>query len=84
MSATNTITNLNEKKVYDYTKTPLTDMSKWSIKFGKHKGTTFGVLLKEHPDYCQWIVNNFDEGDALVQFINRSVSISIAEMTEGC
>jgi len=81
MSTTTTITNLNEKKVYDYTQTSLTQMADWSIKFGKHKGTTFGELLTNHPDYCQWISANFDGGDALVQFINRSVVINVGE---GC
>lgn len=81
MSTTTITTDTTEKKVYDYTQTSLSQMEGWNIKFGKHKGTTFGELLKNHPDYCKWISANFDGGDALVQFINRSVVIDV---DEGC
>lgn len=65
-------TNTTVKQTYDYTKTDLEKMGNWKIKFGKHKGKTFGELLRNHPDYCEWIVSKFDGDDALVQFINRS------------
>ena len=63
-----------EKKVYDYTTTDLDVMSKWSIKFGKHKGLNFGELLTKEPEYCEWITQKFEAVDALPQFITRSLS----------
>lgn len=84
MSSSNALENSTDKKVYDYTQTDLERMAKWGIKFGKHKGKNFGELLTEEPDYCQWIVKQFDETDALVQFITRSLEVNPAELVAGC
>jgi len=86
MSTSNTTaiaTETIEKKVYDYTTTDLSQMNTWSIKFGKHKGKTFGEMLKEDPEYCSWIVSKFDKEDALVQFITRS-QLDSNTLTAGC
>jgi hypothetical protein len=29
----------------------------WSIKFGKHKGTTFRDLLDDEPEYVRWLLD---------------------------
>ncbi len=87
MSTTNTIaTETTEKKIYDYTQTDLSRMANWSIKFGKHKGSTFGKMFEQDPDYCTWIVNKFEKEDALVQFITRSLSnpVDTASLLAGC
>ena len=61
-----------KKTTQDYSQTDLGKMSNWVLKFGKHKGKTFGDLLTKERDYCSWITRNFEETDALYQFIVRS------------
>lgn len=83
MSTTTTTaiaTETTEKKVYDYTTTNLSQMNTWSIKFGKHKGSTFGKILEQDPEYCMWIVSKFDKADALVQFITRSLTPTLQQV----
>lgn len=36
------------------------DLFEQELKFGKHKGRTWGWLLEHHPDYIEWALENMD------------------------
>lgn len=40
-----------------------------TVKFGRYSGRTFEEVLKEDPDYCQWVLKMEDPGVRMIAFI---------------
>lgn len=43
------------------------------LNFGKHKGKHLGLIVKEDPDYMEWILDNARIGETLRRDIEEAV-----------
>jgi hypothetical protein len=41
------------------------------VSFGKHKGTKFEDLLRDEPDYCQWVLKKKKEDPAKTGYMDK-------------
>lgn len=51
-------------------------ISKWSIRFGKHKGQTFKYLIENEKKYCEWLVNNLEKNklnEPIIKYLNSNL-----------
>ena len=53
----------------------LADVSKWKIKFGKYKNTTFGDLVEEDSKYVEWLLEKkvFETDDPKYKVNNEMI-----------
>lgn len=58
----------DKSKINYYEELEPSKFANWVLRFGKHKGKTFKNTALEDPEYCDWIIEKFDDKEPLKRF----------------